>query len=234
MVAALFAAGLLLSACRLSVATRTSVGTPTTTAAASAFTLPPPSTGFAGAPATDFVGSCRHLLDGVATAAPLAADPVALVTSDRLAPIPGAAARSVFMTRPLARPEDYLAESTVEHPDVRLAALRRDGFQNGVMVDFNIGSQAASAYVLRFAGPAEAVDYMRVHVDDVCPIALSADRLDGLPGISYLRDDHAARAIFVAGNTEVNLELCPCFDAETAATVRGWAAAVAAQLASGR
>jgi hypothetical protein len=134
-------------------------------------------------------------------------------------------------SRLVRTPEEYLAYALVTDQAARLAALHRDGFEQGVDVRYASGPDRYGAVVLRFASPASALDYLRVHVAAICENSLEVSPISGLVGVAYLRSDGLAKAVFVAGDAEIQLDVCTCVETEDRVDLAArWATAVLQQL----
>ena len=189
-----------------------------------------------GSVRTTRLRACRTTAASVSGPTPLSAsDPIEVATSNALAPlpVPGLADRTVVNTVVLADPEAYLNDAVIPDPQARLAVMQRDGFRGGVEVDYRSGSDKYGVFVLRFGSPDAALDYTHAHLADVCTLTQAMGRLPGLAGVSYLRDDNLAKAVFVAGDTEFSLDICTCVEASHRVVLAAnWAVAIARQLAT--
>lgn len=146
--------------------------------------------------------------------------------------MPGLAAREIVDRRALKTPQDFIDQTGVADPQSRLAALNRDGFRGGANVRYRSGQDLYGVIIMRFANSAAALDYMHVHLNDACLIAASMEKMPDLAGVALLRTDTRARATFVSGDTEVNLDICSCVEVEDrVALASRWAADIARQLA---
>lgn len=103
-----------------------------------------------------------------------AGDPVALVVGNRIVPLPlpGHEHPQVVRLDQYKTPEDYMAANpTVVEPEERLAVMHHTGFKGGASADLQSGENLYGIEVLRFASPADALRYSRVHLARVCEIA---------------------------------------------------------------
>lgn len=159
-------------------------------------------------------------------------DPVSFVQQNRLArlPVRGLATRKISDLGLLKTPDDYVASAVLADPEARIALMERDGFRGGINVGFVSGPDHYGAIILRFRNGAAAKDYFKGHLADICTLAVSLSPIKGLAGVAFLRNDDLARAAFVVGDTEVNLDVCSCVQVQdrTALAAR-WAQAVALQ-----
>jgi hypothetical protein len=109
--------------------------------------------------------------------------------------------------------------------------MNRDGFTGGVDVGYQTGADKYGVIILQFRDVKAATDYYRVHLKDLCTLAVVSAPLRGLQGVAYMRDDDLAKAVFVVGNTEVALDICSCVEVQSRLTLAArWAAAVKQQL----
>ena len=162
------------------------------------------------------------------------ADPVDLAQNNQLAalPVPGLAGRTVTEVAPYATARAFVDTNAVSDPEARLAAMARDGFRGGVNVGYASGADEYGVIILRFASPAAALDYFSVHLRSICSISTQVSSLSPLAGVAYLRSDDLAKASFVVGDTEVQLDVCTCVQVNDRVDLAGrWATNVARQLA---
>jgi hypothetical protein len=192
------------------------------TVSASATDTPPPLT-----------GQCASVYDRISRPTKLALrDPVAFVQQNRLArlPVPGLAPRQISDSSPLTTPEDYVASAVLADPQARIDLMERDGFRGGINIGFVSGPDHYGAIILRFRDRAAAQDYFKGHLADICNLAVTLSPIKGLAGVAFLRNDDLARAAFVTGDTEVNLDVCSCVQVrDRTALAARWAQAVALQ-----
>jgi hypothetical protein len=177
--------------------------------------------------------SCVPGLDAAGPTSPTTADPIALASGNHLTalPVSGLPGRTITNSRVLRTPEDYLADALLTDRAARLAALHRDGFAEGVDVNYASGPDRYGVVVLRFASPASALDYLRVHVAAICGNSWEVSPINGLVGASYLRSDGIAKAVFVAGDAEIQLDVCTCVETGDRVDLAArWATAIAGQL----
>jgi hypothetical protein len=177
--------------------------------------------------------SCAPGLAAAGPASPTTADPIDLTGRNRLAalPVSGLPERTITNSRRLRTPEDYLAGAMLSDQAARLAALYRDGFEEGIDVDYASGPDRYGAIVMRFASPAAALDYLRVHVAAICGNSWEVLPIGGLVGVAYLRDDGLAKAVFVAGDAEIQLDVCTCVETQDRVGLAGaWATDILEQL----
>jgi hypothetical protein len=175
----------------------------------------------------------RSCIDTSSLAQPraiLGKDPIELIRSNSLAelPVAGLPPRRIVRSRSLATPDDYLASASVPDPTVRRAALVRDGFRGGLDADFASGNDRYGVIALKFANVAGALDYMRVHLEDICAIATGVKPIEGLTGASYMRSDGLAKAVMVLGDEELQLDVCTCVEVQDrVAVAERWAISIA-------
>jgi hypothetical protein len=177
--------------------------------------------------------SCAPGLAGASPTSQPTADPIDLASRNQLAalPVSGLPARTITSSRLLRTPEDYLAYALLADRAARLAALHRDGFEEGIDVNYASGPDRYGAIVMRFASAASALDYLRVHVAAICGNSWEVVPISGLVGVAYLRSDGLAKAVFVAGDTEIQLDVCTCVETQDRVGLAArWATAVLEQL----
>jgi hypothetical protein len=198
-------------------------------------------TGPAASAAPETTPSTVHCLGQTITLAsslPLGvADPITVATSNQIAQLPvhGLAPRLITQIFTYRNASDYLSTSSILQSQIpaRAAAFARDGFRGGVAVGFLSGPDHYGIFVLRFASGAGADDYFNVHLQDICAQSVSVASINGLHGVAYLRTDNLAKATFVVGDTEVQLDICSCVQVSDRVKLAShWARLVNAQLAA--
>ena len=190
------------------------------------------------APTAPATPECLAIGDRKLPPVSLHLDPLEEAAKNRLAdlPITLPAARRIAFINPYANAGEYIASTKlIADPKARLAAMERDGFSGGVNVAFQSGMDNYGAIILRFRDAAGALDYFRVHLKDACTLAVQSAPLADLPGISYLRSDGQAKAVFVQGNAEIALDICTCAEVQDrVALAASWATVVQHQLSGAK
>ena len=100
-----------------------------------------------------------------------------------------------------------------------------------VDVEYGRDNLGYSLLVLRFREQPAALDYLQVHMANICAISRGVQPMKGIAGVAYVRDDDFGRAVFVAGDSEISV--CGCRgrnDDEQRQISADWARAIAAQL----
>jgi hypothetical protein len=162
---------------------------------------------------------CASMVEVVAAAQPTAVGPDALglvadgsVASPPFDPapaVPGWSAR-------YATVEEFLdGHPNIVDPAGRRDAMQRNGFVGAVDLDLNRGADLYNVLVVRFASPEQAIDYFGAHMASVCATVEDVRAVPGPQGaVAYWQSTpqlgEFAKAVFVAGDTEVNLALCYC------------------------
>jgi hypothetical protein len=183
----------------------------------------------------DASSSCLDLAHRTAAPVGLKADPLALALTNQLAPLP-----DVPPGGPITYLERYPDSNAfvngtplLARPLERLAALDRDGFTGGANVGYDTGANEHGVIVAEFRDHHGAVDYFRVHLADLCTLAVTSEPLLGMLGVAYVRGDGVVKAVFVLDNAEISLNLCSCAGVDDrAALAARWAAAVREQVSA--
>ncbi len=223
---------MLLTACSASIGVRTSAGPE---GAGGQSTAPAAEPASSSAPVASTQSDCPPVTTNGSQAPRLEPDPIGLATTNQLAelPVAGLAPRSIDGVIDYPTPESYLSTGQVGDAEARYAAMNRDGFRGGTNVAYSSGPDSYGVIILQFADAKAAADYLAVHLRYLCSSAAVVRQLDGVTGVSYLRTDNLAKAVFVVGDTEVQVDICSCVEVRDRLALAGrWAVDIQAQLAS--
>jgi len=188
-----------------------------------------------GSSGTDGVAACEAIRTGPWTAVPSSADLVDLARTAKLPRIPVAdiPAPVVTMDDDFTTIESYLAPSNVPDKAARAQVMADAGYRGGTDVTYLQDPQEHGAKVQRFRDAAGALAYLRAHLTNVCPRAVTTVELPDHAGLVYRDPVDAVRAIFVLGDSEVDLLVCGCIPGDQVAIATAWYQRLAHELGSG-